>query len=754
MQKITALFSQTENVISLFISFFLSVNIALLANRKSEFSIFADTQNPDVFYAIFLFLIAIMASFFFFPKKISTPAIIKKLILIFLPFELTLITCLYFWKPELNVLFFLFAVIYAFIASFLIIKHAGLGNDKTTKGNQTTKQWVAKQGKVPLILLFSIMIISGSFGSYRISQFSAVDEPLWTFDRIPSFWKNVREMNWKNTNISDKPGITVALISGVGLLDVNPKLYDSKVDGSKNRSSEKMNYAFRLPLLLFAIFSLPLFYFLLERLIGKRSSLLAVSLIGLSPILLGMSRIINPDALLWIFAPMSVLSFLTYQKRRHVNYLYLTGVFLGLAILTKYVANIVYIFLFGMIFLEYIFNHSRYGDITFRKYIISAIKDFLILVILSLATFYILYPGTWLKPQRILTGTILSQAFVSTWPVFAAFFSLLIADVIFFKNNIFNIIVRFASKQKDLIAYLLGAVFLLIIVFIFYNVYLDMKIYNFQEILASPKTSFKENGFLGLFLSNFYPLIFAISPIAIFGTIIVLTKIIFRYKKEINTEKLNITLFLTFFIFLYYIGTTVNNVVSTSRYQIMLYPLILIISSLGLVYIYEKIEKKYTLKKSFFTFFAALIIIISTFSLADSKPFYLSYASFLLPNENYLDLKDMGPGSYEVAEYLNSLPNSEKLTIWTDKKGVCTFFKGSCYGDLSYDELEGVSFDYIAVSWGRKSRTTNMVRSQSKLATNKILNFAQYYDQEENIAYKLLINDRPAQYVKVIKVNK
>ncbi|EKE11938.1 MAG: hypothetical protein ACD_14C00064G0003, partial [uncultured bacterium] len=157
--------------------------------------------------------------------------------------------------------------------------------------------------------------------------------------------------------------------------------------------------------------------------------------------------------------------------------------------------------------------------------------------------------------------------------------------------------------------------------------------------------------------------------------------------------------------------------------------------------------------KHSFAIFSLFIVLLSSISLIASKPFYLSYASSLLPKENYLDVKDMGPGSYESAQYLNSLPDAENLTIWTDKKGVCNFFKGSCYGDLSYDELEGVSLDYVVVSWGRKSRTTSMVRSSRRLSISETFNFAKYYDQKENVIYELLINDRPGQYIKIIKVN-
>ncbi|EKE18613.1 MAG: hypothetical protein ACD_9C00286G0004, partial [uncultured bacterium] len=442
-------FRQPGNAILSIISILFASNAFLLANRKSQYSFFMDSQNPDVFYWIFFFLLAIAtATLLLYFRNIDAKLIFKKILYFFAPFEIILLGGLYFWKSQLNFIFFLFAGVYLFTTSFLLLKNYARNNPNEPSETQTIKQWVTAQGKTTLALLFLIMALSGVFGNYKLAQFSAVDEPLWTFDRIPSFWKNISEKNWSNTNISDKPGITVAIISGIGLLDVNPYLYDEKNESSKNLNIEKMNYALRFPLLLFTILMLPMFYFLIERLLGAKTALLATAMIGLSPILLGMSRIINPDALLWIFAPLSILSFLIYQKKQLSAYLYLAGIFLGLAILTKYVANILYVFFFGMIFLEYIFNFQRYENTTVRKYLKCSIINFLILVIISLATFYLLYPGTWLRPDRIFKGTIMSQAFISTWPIFAAIFSLLLADTIFFKNKFIGSALIFLSKKR------------------------------------------------------------------------------------------------------------------------------------------------------------------------------------------------------------------------------------------------------------------------------------------------------------------
>jgi 4-amino-4-deoxy-L-arabinose transferase-like glycosyltransferase len=106
----------------------------------------------------------------------------------------------------------------------------------------------------------------------------------------------------------------------------------------------------------------------LEKIFGRKIALLGVIFIGLSPILVGISTILNPDSLLWIFTSLSVLSYFTYLKEKKSSFLVFSGIFLGLSLLTKYVANILFIFFFGMIFLEYIFEKENYKNTTFRKY--------------------------------------------------------------------------------------------------------------------------------------------------------------------------------------------------------------------------------------------------------------------------------------------------------------------------------------------------------------------------------------------------
>ncbi|MDP1619396.1 MAG: hypothetical protein Q8M12_00185, partial [bacterium] len=68
-----------------------------------------------------------------------------------------------------------------------------------------------------LLIFVAVAVSSLYFGLPRLKDFSGVDEPYWSYDRVPKFWESVSEGKWRSTNICDKPGITLAMISGAGL---------------------------------------------------------------------------------------------------------------------------------------------------------------------------------------------------------------------------------------------------------------------------------------------------------------------------------------------------------------------------------------------------------------------------------------------------------------------------------------------------------------------------------------------------------
>lgn len=732
-------FKKNQYRLLITISNILALNSFFFIERKSTNAFPLIFDNIKIHYLIYILCIGVI--FWTWKKYFKSKGfseILKIFLLIFLPTEIIFILGLYISHTETKVhfLFYLATGLYLLVwALFFVEKNNKISSQKNKRLKIITQ--IKKQGSATLLILFIALSIFGYFGTKNITNYAGVDEPLWTFDRIPYFWKNVGEMDWKNTSISDKPGITVVQISGLGLLFNNPMEYAQLQNFSPDKDIRIMNLAFRLPLVIFCLLSLILFYIFINKLLGKKTALISVILISTSPMLIGMSRIINPDAILWVFAPLTILSYLIFLKEKTRNWLYLTGILLGLSILTKYVANILYIFFFGLIFLEYLFKKER---LPLHEYLKKSFIEFFSIILVSLTTFFVLFPETWVNLKKLFTGTILSQAFVTVAPIFILLAIFLIVDIFFLKNKLIRPALDFFLKYKNYLSYSILGIFSIFVLFVFLNTYLGMLWVDFEEILSSPKSSYRTNSFLAIFSANFYPLIFASLPVVIVG-LFGATLSYFKNKKEISTKSKVILYFLTF-ILLYYFATTFNQVVSTIRYQVILYPLLLIISALGLVELIKNLKLKYG-----FELISLFLILIGITTLSETRPHYLGYASELLPQKYIVDVKDMGDGSYEAAQYLNTLPDAENLFIWTDKKGICAFFIGKC--DSFYDTLSfknSPKIDYFVVSASRKNKIIGETKNKNSLPYN----FEEIYNSP-NSEYSIFIGNREKNYIKILK---
>lgn len=749
-----------EILLLLLFSLLLAINSIFFIIRKTD-SISASpffTVEPNTHYLIYFILItlSIGTMLFFQNGEFKPKRMLIKIFLLFLPMEMIFAYNIE-EKNHVQYMFDIAVGAYIIFLGIFLIKQRNFTwniNDSKDGFIASLVSWSKKQGKFAFFMLFAVMFVNISLGSYHLAKFGAVDEPLWTFDRIPKYWNNIAELDWDGTRISDKPGITVAIISGIGMLFENPKIYQSYYkDGLIDENPykvEDMNFIFRLPLLLFAALMIPFFYFLIEKLLGKSTALYSTILIGLSPILLGMSTIINPDSILWIFAPLSLLAYLAYSKNRSSKYLYFAGIFLGLALLTKYVANILIIFFLGYIFIEYIFHKEKYQSLSTQKYLKESFIDYLILIFTTLVTFYVLYPASWVEPSRLFKGTIYSQAFETTWPLFVIFFALLFFDIILLKSKIFSNILTFLEKNRSILTLSISAIFIFCIALTTINVFIGMSWFDFEAIISSPKSAYSTGGYDGLFIANFFPLIFTITPLALLSLIFAITWNTYSKNKNHNSRLTSFIFTIILFILLYYIATTVNKVAAMNRYQIMIFPLALILGGVGLSTLHIILSKKMSLKMKILPYL--IVFIISTSALYSSKPFYISYDSPLLPNKYYTDLKDMGTGSYEAAEFINSLPNPETLSVWTDKRGVCPFLRARCLSGFSHERLREKGFDYAVVSAGRESRTKKMISPNP--SRPEILRFDTLYDvNDESVVYKLEINNRPRNYVKIIEID-
>lgn len=694
---------------------------------------------------------------------------LQALVLILLP-SAVLIAIGYFTNPirfENNERFFANIIIVASSFIFFLKIFGQLSVSESLEEDSDTENFGTRANFLTILVLSLIIILNLSFGFYNLAKFAAVDEPLWTFERIPKFWNNVLDGEWQKTMISDKPGITTAILSGIGLNWTNPKEYELVKQPGEIRYAEKnieeMNFPMRAPILLFNGLMFFVFYFFISKLFNKQNALLAVAFIGISPLLIGMSRIINPDSIFWVFSILSLLSYFLFLKKsenksRTQNassaylltkqsnflvrdkYLFFSAVFLGFSLLTKYVANFFFVFYFAMIFINYILNKKK--DENWTEYFKKSLLDYFAIVYISILTFFLFLPAAWVNLGRITEVTIFSEAFLNFWKIFLAIIAIFLGEIHLFKGKISSAVLDYLSRKKDAIIKIICALFLVAIVFATLNVLFGMKWVNFEEILASPKSSILiSKNILGVFLANFYPLVFGIHPIIFLLFLSALVSLFFKKIRE--NEGIWIT-YAILFIFFYYLACLFDKIGAIVRYQIVIYPLIFIIASLGASIFLNKFKK--TAK----FVFIGIIMILLLKSLNDIKPFYFSYASEFLPNKYVLNLKDMGDGSYEAAQHLNNLPNAKDLIIWTDKRGVCYFFKGGCMD--TFEMNKGLEIDYFVLSASRQIRTERHIpykgrHNDYEISVDKIY-------ENDNYDYQINIGGRPNNFIKIFSYEK
>lgn len=743
-----------ERFIPALVSVLLAINTFLFVSQQFKWFPQAKiARDNDPFYLAFLILgILAVGTVLYFMRTIRIRVILEKLLVIFLPSELLLI----FGLSQSNNFHYIFLMAiggYVLVAGMVAI-HTYVTRETGerplfTHTLRAILPWIREQGVGFFLAVALLTITFFTFGYQGLTKFAAVDEPLWTDGRISKYWNNIEERDWKGTRISDKPGITVALAAGPGMWFFDTKEFrgirsiETLSSRGKHTDFEGFYRAFRLPLLVTITLFLPFFYILTERLIGKRAALVSYAAIALSPVLIGMSKIINPDSLLWLFVPEALLAYLVFLKRRHYRYLILAGILIGLALLTKYVANFVIVFIVGLIFLEWLYQGET-RQFTLAKYLKKSLSELSILIFAALATFYVLFPAVWVKPEKLITSTLYSQAFEKFAPLFIALLIFISIDLAWNQTRALTYLLKLLERGRTWIGWVIGGFFITASLFVLVNSWFGMAWYDFMNLLSSPKTVSGRTDVFGIFLTNFYPLLYGLTPPILFG-LFAGAGLIFQ-KEFFRKDTARLSLYLMLFILLYYVGATGNGVAMIVRYQIILFPVAALLASLGLLALYDRFiaarENRYT--------FPAFISILASLGIATLSitPFPLSYASSLLPDRYHTDVKDMGPGSYEAASWLNEQPNASELVIWTDKDGVCKFFIGKCRrGFGNYDERRQEGLDYIVVSSGRESRTSKIVIGQTNSGVPTI-RYDQYY-RKETPAHKILINGRESQFVKI-----
>jgi len=539
-----------------------------------------------------------------------------------------------------------------------------------------------------LLLLLIPLVIYFYFGLNHLTKFETADEHYWIYSntnnnnywdnnngRVGQYWDALLSGNWMKTRINDKPGITLAYVSGISSwLRTNlEKGIDSGAIApmSKIDKAEKINFYFRFPILLFnGLFSLIFFYLIRKLTRSDWIALATATLILLSPVLLGISQIINPDSLLWVFSFAAILAYLTHLKENSGGYAFWTSLFLGLSLLSKYSSIILFPFFFAVMLAYFIENFQSWEAQTLTQKIRRYALTYFLIMAGALLVYAVLLPDNLVEFRHFMKGSLGFKGMQTFFLALIGCNLLILLDAYLLQSKAMRWsiekIITLEKYFKLVIFAILPIIFVVIILnTLFGKDWLGLFITPFD---ASLKSVFSELPNSKIILKQFLPLVFSLSPIVILFLLYIWIKNL-RKADEFQW----IIFVFSFFILALVAASMQQKIMLIVRYSIMLYPLIFTMAAIG-IYQFFALDKKSKLFKA--AIFAG-IIFISVASLWQSRPFYFNYTNILLP-QPYLISDAWGYGGYEAAQYLNSLPEANKMKIWSDYNGVCLFFNGEC----------------------------------------------------------------------------
>jgi len=475
------------------------------------------------------------------------------------------------------------------------------------------------------ILLGFSLVVYFVFAFNHLTKFISADEHFWLpnsgSERIQNYWEAIAERKWKDTRINDKPGITLAYTSGLALLfEKNPKdqFFYSKgpVDVYNPQKTEEINFWYRLPIVLISGLAFLFFFWIVRKITGSDwiGLFSAVGMLS-SPILLGMSQIVNPDSLFWIFGSACVLSFYAYLQKGGWKFSLLAGIFLGLSLASKYVSVIFFPFFFMMMLGYYFFEFEALKKEGFATRALKNSLTYLAILAGGMLLFASMMPASFVEPKYFYEGTIgfpgMKMIF---WLTMVANFGVIL-DAIFLKSRGLSLIFEKLTLLRKYLPKILYAVLAASFLFVLFNwltrhALLDLSTISFD---TKRKDAFSELPFFHRYIMQFVALTFSLTPIALFLLLFLWIKGVFVEIKH-NT----LVFLLSLFYLIFYVAVVEQGLLVTVRYSIILFPftMILVAIAIGELLSLEKIKENLNAVKTYL-FFVTPIILLQIFSLID-----------------------------------------------------------------------------------------------------------------------------------------
>ena len=256
-----------------------------------------------------------------------------------------------------------------------------------------------------------------------LASFSTLDEPYW-LSMGANFLYALGQREFQNTVYEYQPAVTTMWIVTIAMLFYFPAyrgMGQGYLEFEKGALDPFMLEHGKSPLVLLetarliqvcvVVVLFLLLYYLSQRIISKPIALFAVLFAAFDPFFLGISRLLNHEAMLSLFVMISVLAFFIYlsQDRKFI-FLILSGITAGLAQLTKSSA-IAILMPIGILLIIQVIQQRQAGLL---KAVWNHTKVFGFWLLILVVTYVIFWPGMWVAPGDMLYvvyGNAFSYAF-------------------------------------------------------------------------------------------------------------------------------------------------------------------------------------------------------------------------------------------------------------------------------------------------------------------------------------------------------
>jgi hypothetical protein len=259
-----------------------------------------------------------------------------------------------------------------------------------------------------ILALFALMLVPRLIG---IDLFATVDEPYW-LTAGSDFYYALGQREFVRTVYDYHPAVTTMWIVATGMLLYFPQyrglgqgyfdVYKDSLEQfllAHERTPHGLITTARVVQVVLVAALLLIAFVLLRRLLDERTAIVSSLMLGFDPFFLGHSRLLTHEALMSLFALITVLSLFVYLLRgQRMGWLLVSGAAAGLAQLTKSSSIVVIPVVFALLLGARWLVPAAEGRSSMRR----AVRDGAIWMGVMAAVYTVLWPGLWVAPIDML----------------------------------------------------------------------------------------------------------------------------------------------------------------------------------------------------------------------------------------------------------------------------------------------------------------------------------------------------------------